>query len=205
MRQGSANAEQQPPPSAQVAAVVAQLAGAPSARYRCLEEQLLGAAERRILIDTLDAAHANDHAKPADFKLELSRAQLEDLVGRSAVARLAARFEEGWDGASEPPFNGIKLRRTEAVRGRCIDFHRDVSLRTMQLPLNDESEYQGGRLVYAHADGRLSVPTRAPGSATIHDREIVHGVTEMVAGVRRALFFLRTPGRRIAREKCMLT
>ena len=204
MRQQGFNAEP-PPPSAQVAAVVAQLAGAPSARYRCLEEQLLGAAQRRILIDTLDAAHANDHAKPADFKLELSRAQLEALVGRSAVARLAARFEEGWDGGSEPPFNGIKLRRTEAVRGRCIDFHRDVSLRTMQLPLNDESEYQGGRLVYAHADGRLSVPTRAPGSATIHDREIVHGVTEMVAGVRRALFFLRTPGRRIAREKCMLT
>ena len=98
------------------------------------------------------------------------------------------------DGASEPPFNGIKLRRTEAVCGRCIDFHRDVSLRTMQMPLNDESEYVGGRLVYAHADGRVSVPTRTPGSATIHDCEIVHGVTEMVAGVRRALFFLQTPG-----------
>ena len=65
----------------------------------------------------------------------------------------------------------------------------------MQVPLNDEREYRGGRLVYAHADGRVSVPTRTPGSATIHDCEIVHGVTEMVAGVRRALFFLQTPAR----------
>ena len=38
-----------------------------------------------------------------------------------------------------------------------MDFHTDTSLKTLQLALNDDSEYDGGRLVYA-CQGKLIVP-----------------------------------------------
>ncbi len=50
----------------------------------------------------------------------------------------------------------IAVRRVEPVgNGRCINFHTDVTRRTMQVVLNDESEYDGGRLVYATDEGLL--------------------------------------------------
>ena len=73
-----------------------------------------------------------------------------------AAAALAALFAE--------PFDGIILRRTEATPGACIAFHLDHSERTMQLPLNDPAEYEGGRLVFATAERGLEQPTRAVGS-----------------------------------------
>ena len=45
----------------------------------------------------------------------------------------------------------------------------------MQLSLNNDSEYQGGRLVYATKDGIITVP-RPAGTVTIHHNDIVHGV-----------------------------
>ena len=90
--------------------------------------------------------------------------------------------------------NQIKLRRTQAASGQYIAFHLDHSLRTMQVPLNDPSEYDGGRLVFAMGDGSLVVPEREVGSATVHDNGVVHGVTEITRGVRYGLFMLQTPG-----------
>ena len=98
-------------------------------------------------------------------------------------------------------FNEIKLRRTEASPGKCIDFHTDFAQRTMQLPLNDESEYEGGQLVYLGADGKVHIPNRAPGGATIHDDTVVHGVTEVSRGTRYALFLLRNPNSATATSK----
>ena len=62
----------------------------------------------------------------------------------------------------------------------------------MQVPLNDESEYDGGRLVWALPDG-LTIPPRAAGSATIHTTGIVHGVTAHTRGVRCSLFLCTLP------------
>lgn len=63
----------------------------------------------------------------------------------------------------------------------------------MQVALNDESEYDGGRLVFITSKGFL-VPSRPAGSATIHTNEIVHGVTSLRSGVRYGLFFCDTKG-----------
>jgi len=62
----------------------------------------------------------------------------------------------------------------------------------MQVALNDESEYEGGRLVYATDEG-LVCPSRKPGSATLHDSSIAHGVSLHTRGVRYSLFFLQAP------------
>ena len=62
----------------------------------------------------------------------------------------------------------------------------------MQVPLNDEGDYDGGQLVWAVA-GRLELPPRPAGSATIHTAGVVHGVTKMTRGVRYSLFLCQLP------------
>lgn len=57
-----------------------------------------------------------------------------------------------------------------------INFHTDVSAKTLQVSLNDDSEYEGGKLIYA-SQGRLHIPKRVKGSVTVHNNKIVHGVT----------------------------
>jgi predicted 2-oxoglutarate/Fe(II)-dependent dioxygenase YbiX len=79
-------------------------------------------------------------------------------------------------------YTTIKLRRCEAI-GQCINFHTDMSHRTMQVALTSDETYGGGALVFANAEG-LHFPPRPAGSATVHDCTIVHGVTELVCGVR---------------------
>jgi hypothetical protein len=71
-----------------------------------------------------------------------------------------------------------------------INFHTDVSQKTMQVALNDETEYEGGRLLFV-SKGILNAPERMIGTVTIHDNTIVHGVTLLESGVRYGLFFLK--------------
>jgi len=63
----------------------------------------------------------------------------------------------------------------------------------MQVALNDEAEYEGGRLIYA-TEAWLQVPVRMAGSATLHENSIPHGVSELAAGVRYGLFFQQQIG-----------
>lgn len=70
-----------------------------------------------------------------------------------------------------------------------INFHTDVSLKTLQLSLNSDDEYEGGKLVYATQES-LAQPKRNQGTVTVHNNRIVHGVTLFKSGVRYGLFFL---------------
>jgi hypothetical protein len=153
-------------------AVVHQLGGRPGSRHRSFfapplsqfrgrswengpdSAQLLPQRARDALVRSLDTAHRRTPC--ADLKQELSKRALAELVGGPAAAKLAALFAE--------PVDGSIRRRTEATPGACIAFHLDHSERTMQLPLNDPAEYEGGRLVFATAERGLEQPTRAVGS-----------------------------------------
>ena len=84
--------------------------------------------------------------------------------------------------------NKIIIRRC-SEHGKCIQFHTDHSLKTLQIPLNDEDEYKGGRLVYCVED-ELFFPARPSGSATMHGNTVAHGVTVLEDGIRYGLFFL---------------
>ena len=118
----------------------------------------------------------------SDLKVTLpSTDGLSKLIGPDVVATLAARFPIVAE-CSE-----VKLRRSAV--GECINFHTDHSLRTMQIPLNGDGDYEGGRLVYATKSG-LEFPSRPAGSATTHNNRIAHGVTTLARGVRYGLFFL---------------
>ena len=89
----------------------------------------------------------------------------------------------------ENTYNKIVLRRC-VEHGKCINFHTDQALKTMQVPLNGEDEYEGGRLVFMTKENGMKIPVRKAGSATIHRNDIAHGVTTLVRGVRYGLYLL---------------
>jgi hypothetical protein len=137
-------------------------------------------------MDLVDKAHVAGGSLDADFKLTITRPQLEGLAGADAVCRLLSNFAPDFFCS---PQNVVKIRRCAAY-GQCIEPHLDKhSLRTMQVTLNGDEEYQGGRLVYVTKAG-LQCPSRPAGTITIHDSRVVHGVTMMESGVRYGLFFL---------------
>jgi len=143
---------------------------------------LLPAAARTALMEYSDAKRITGEE---DSKLELSPDELVQLIGRNKLDELEALFHDEMGGE----ISEIKIRRVEPQGGRCINFHTDCALRTMQVPLNGASEYQGGKLVYATPNG-LVWPCREAGSATIHDNSVPHGVSAHTSGVRYGLFFL---------------
>ena len=164
--------------------LVQRLGGSAGAAPRVIsDKELLGVRARSSLVARVEQARGCEPAAGADFKLRLELRELRALVcDDSAVDVLVELL-----GA---PVSKVWLRRTEAAAGQMIAFHRDVSRRTLQVPLNEPDEFEGGRLVFATAAGELLVPPRAGGSCTVHDSSVVHGVTELTRGVRYALFLL---------------
>jgi len=118
-----------------------------------------------------------------DYKRTISVGELTTLIGIEALERISTFMDND--------FNRIVLRRC-CAEGLCINFHLDHSLKTMQIALNDDTEYVGGRLVFATNDGALYVPRRPAGSVTIHNNTVVHGVSTLRTGVRYGLFLLKT-------------
>lgn len=82
----------------------------------------------------------------------------------------------------------LALRRSAATEG-CIAFHCDggYATRTVQVCLNSDTEYEGGRLIF-YAQGNCHVPERKAGFVSIHDRDILHAVSRVTSGVRYSLF-----------------
>jgi hypothetical protein len=113
-----------------------------------------------------------------DHQIELTPSRLMECIGRDCFLTLSQLFAVSID--------VIKLRRVNCV-GKSIRFHTDVSKRTMQVLLNDG--FGGNDLVYLQ-NGKAVIPKRTQGSYTIHNSDIVHGVTALTSGVRFSLFLL---------------
>ena len=85
----------------------------------------------------------------------------------------------------------IAIRRTQASE-YSIPFHLDAEEeggQTIQLCLNDKSEYTGGDLVFLNNKG-VHIPERKRGSMTKHSCYILHAVTRLHSGVRYSLFIV---------------
>mmetsp|Transcript_15948 Transcript_15948/g.40357 ORF Transcript_15948/g.40357 Transcript_15948/m.40357 type:complete len:220 (-) Transcript_15948:249-908(-) len=83
----------------------------------------------------------------------------------------------------------LAFRVTKGPSNACIGFHCDgeYASRTVQIPLNSEEEYEGGKLVFFQNDG-IVVASRRPGSFSIHEAKVLHGVTKLSRGTRKSLF-----------------
>ena len=176
-----------------VQTLVSKIGGRADATLQSFPDRVfIGAEGRHQLQSMLDREHSLRAAcgkHVHDLKLTLTRDQLLQMISNSELARIEALYCAASQAGGS--FNQIKLRRVEAMPGKCIPFHTDVgSTLTMQVPLNDDSEYDGGRLMFATASG-IFQPVRPGGSATIHESHVVHGVSQMLGGVRYGLFLLR--------------
>lgn len=88
----------------------------------------------------------------------------------------------------------LVLRRSEGPLDGCIAFHCDggYARDTVQITLNDDSEYEGGRLVFYSPDVGLQMHKRPAGTFTKHPPKAMHGVTRLVSGKRYSLFVVDT-------------
>lgn len=102
--------------------------------------------------------------------------------------------ESGNTASAVPAHSKIVLRLTRAPVDGCIAFHLDQGVATVaQVALNDESEYEGGRLCFVTGSASaadLTVVRRPAGCLTIHPFDIMHAVTKLHAGSRYSLFVL---------------
>ena len=147
----------------------------PAAAFRILPSSFVPAQARQVLVQHLEQVHA---AKPEeDLKRTLTRAELAALIGVGLTDDLLDEFGK---------CDKIRLRRC-CAHGKAINLHTDFHRRTMQVPLNGDDEYDGGKLVYVTKNG-MHWPHRPAGCATIHDNTILHGVSELRGGVRYSLF-----------------
>ena len=158
-------------------ALIQNLGASLTSGFLHIEDELLNHEERKGLISYTDSHFDGS----PDFKLYLTPSELENLVGAARYEYLSSKMGNN--------FSEIVLRRVED-HGHAINFHTDYSHKTMQIMLSEQSDYDGCDLVFATGAG-FEKPTRMPGQATIHDKSILHGVTEMKSGVRHSLFFLR--------------
>jgi hypothetical protein len=180
-----------------VAGAAGSPAAASTAHFRSSPSADVVPLEARVaLVRHLDQTHAQ--IPVADLKLPMERARVVELVGEVTVAemeglfqRFDARFQQAGGVRGRQPCRIVyKLRRVQA-EGLCIRFHQDHPSQraTMQIPLNGDDEYDGGKLVFLTGEGMV-VPRRPAGSYTLHEHSIVHGVTQMTRGVRYGLFLL---------------
>lgn len=131
-----------------------------------------------------------------DLQLHLTLSDLTQLLPKEKVEFLQREV------FGHSRVDSIRLRRIcatsdmEKKQGKCINFHRDYAIKTLQIALNDNSRYSGGRLVFALPSSStthpasLYSPVRGVGCGTLHDHTVVHGVTPFTTGVRYSLFFL---------------
>mmetsp|Transcript_10137 Transcript_10137/g.15009 ORF Transcript_10137/g.15009 Transcript_10137/m.15009 type:complete len:455 (-) Transcript_10137:858-2222(-) len=172
------------------------------------KQDLISAAARAALMQRLDVLAATEQQRMTDndstacggvhdVQEVLTDDHLTDLIGEESMASLRRAFVAR-DGRQH---NMVKLRRVEAMpacQSYCsnnssglIGWHTDFARRTLQVALNSDDEYEGGRLMYATMNG-LHIPQRQAGCATLHESSIAHGVSEMTAGCRYGLFLLDT-------------
>lgn len=97
---------------------------------------------------------------------------------------------------SAPLHNHLSPTRPFASQRPWINFHCDISTFTANVALNDDTDFEGGRLL-AILDGKLQIVPRLQGEATVHDANVYHAVSAMRTGVRYTLivfFYELKPG-----------
>ena len=217
--------------SAEVADLISSLNASADVGFTFIpnSNSVVGPKEQADLRARVDAewamlkSQANDNgesdAELEDFKLFLSNKEIQNILGVAKVNELAIQFAHARESFSNTQADTHNTHNTHntwdqvIIRictsyGKRINMHIDKSPQTMQVALNDDTTYEGGRLVFAFGNNnnsnssnshsnnsnnnlKLVVPQRAAGCITIHENRIAHGVTELKAGVRYGLFFIK--------------
>jgi len=123
--------------------------------------------------------------------MELCAAELASYIGIDAVHALVSLCDGKKLVLDLPRFIARRVAMQGDAQGHCIHFHRDVASSIVNVALNSEQDYVGGRLLLVSHDGaRIECPSRDAGSAIVINGA-VHAVSGMSAGIRYSLFAIR--------------
>ena len=81
---------------------------------------------------------------------------------------------------------GIFLRMYQRNKRPWMPFHSDGNAFTVNVALNDDNEYRGGKLMVLHKD-QVDIVERNQGDATCHRGTVYHGVSAMRSGTRYSM------------------
>ena len=155
---------------------------------------LISPSQHEVCKRFMDAAHSTICAESSDMKITLSQESFCVLFpGDDSNAQYTRLMAE------HPSSSKLALRRTEGEVDGCIDFHTDArnhtdykANHTVQIALNDDTEYNGGRLCYFSSQIGLTVTSRPAGTLTSHSAVVLHAVTKLHSGIRYGLFVVDT-------------
>ena len=147
------------------------------------QAKMLSPSQCAELVEHTECAFARSD-QTVDFKFDMSISSLRAIIGDVAVSSILSFGQSILPRGSLFAPRFILRRRTVAV-GECVPFHHDSAAVVVNIALNDG--FCGGNLVCVVAN-QVVLPDRPAGCATAHNSAIVHGVTEIRAGVRYNLF-----------------
>ena len=157
-----------------------------------LQDYLLANVEQELGRDNVDQC--------ADWQVNITEDDLAALIGQAAMDRLyqvpSLLDNESRQSTTDTTTSfervGIFVRVYErSLHGRpWMPFHSDGNSFTVNVALNDDTDYQGGTLL-ALTGGKLCAIHRQQGDATCHKGSVYHAVSAMTSGRRYSmiLFF----------------
>jgi hypothetical protein len=147
-------------------------------------------------LDELWREKATQHSEPLiDLKVKFSNHDAAQLLlgyrypndpehNTHALNELLTSHVRGWCEAC------VALRCTRGPVSGAIGWHFDgpYARETIHLALNNDSEYEGGRLCFFTPERGVEVLNRNAGDLTKHATETLHAVTRLTSGTRYSLF-----------------
>ena len=119
-----------------------------------------------------------------DHQVNIHENKLWKLLGTETRDRVYALPNQltGNDDESPPPLirAGVFLRRYQATERPWMPFHADGNAYTVNIALNDDTDYEGGHLLALYHQGLQRVDRQA-GDATCHSGTVYHAVSAMRA------------------------
>jgi len=121
-----------------------------------------------------------------DWQVNMSEKKFEKVVGRSGVDKLWKIPQHLNENAMHFSRVGVFVRMYQTGMRPWMPFHRDDNAFTVNVALNDDHDYKGGRLLALH-DNALQVLRRNEGDATCHKGSVFHAVSATTEGTRYSL------------------
>jgi uncharacterized protein (TIGR02466 family) len=132
-----------------------------------------------------------------EYQVNLSVEDLAELLGREKVdelLKLPEALGAPGDLATSDLYERVDifLRMYSPQSRPYIAFHSDVCSYTVNIALNEDTSFAGGKLLALNG-AALTAPSRAVGTALLHAGNLVHGVSKIESGTRYSLimFFNR--------------
>ena len=169
-------------------------------------------AELRRAVNQASFSAADSVDGCTDYQLNLTRPELEALVGADAVDRLWSmahgalqRFRSETMSHKDQVASTSQLLEAHEIFVRrytpstrpWFPFHKDRSELTINVALADDAAHGGGRLICL-LDGAVQLEERVEGAATVHPSSLMHAVSRMTSGARFSLIIFFGRNERIA-------